>query len=98
MVQHGLPRTNNAVEAWHRSFACHMSCHHPSVWRFLTMLKREQGLVEVKQAFYISGRNPSKRRYFEEREKALENLVESYLLRPKFEFLRGVSYHFTFHD
>ena len=73
-----------------------MSCHHPSVWRFLTILKREQGLVEVKQAFYISGRNPSKRRYFEEREKALENLVESYLLRPKFEFLRGVSYHFTF--
>ena len=98
MVQHGLPRANNAVEAWHRSFACHMSCYHPSVWRFLTILKREQGLVEVKQAFFISGRNPSKRRYFEEREKALENLVESYLLRPKFEFLRGVSYHFTFHD
>ena len=40
MVWHGLPRTNNAVEAWHRSFACHMSWYHPSVWRFLTILNR----------------------------------------------------------
>ena len=95
MVQHGLPRTNNAVEAWHRSFACHMSCHHPSVWRFLTILKREQGLVEVKQAFYISERNPSKRRYFEEREKVLENLVESYLLRPKFLKRSFLSFYFS---
>ena len=62
-----------------------MSCHHPSVWRFLTIFKREQGLVEVKQAFYISRQNPSKRRYFEEREKAFVNLVENYLLRPKLE-------------
>ena len=98
MVQHGLPRTNNAVEAWHRSFACHMSCHHPSIWRFLTILKREQGLVEVKQAFYVSGRNPSKRKYSEDREHALKNLVDNYLLRPKFEFLRGITYHFTFQD
>ena len=78
MVQHGLPRTNNAVEAWPRSFASHMSCHHPSVWHFLTILKREQGLVEIKQAFYISGRNPSKRKHYEESEKALENLVDNY--------------------
>ena len=96
MVQHGLPRTNNTVEAWYRSFACHMSCHHLSIWRFLTILNKEQGLVEVKQALYISGRNPSKRRYFEEREKELKNLVENYLLRPKSEFLRGISYHLTF--
>ena len=52
MVRTGLPRTTNAVEAWHRSFGCHMSCHHPSMWRLLNKLK-EQGLVEVKQAFTL---------------------------------------------
>ena len=46
MVRFGLPRTTNAVEAWHRYFRCHMSCHSPSIWRFLDKLK-EQGLVEV---------------------------------------------------
>ena len=51
MVQHGLPRTNNTVEAWYRSFACHMSCHHLSIWRFLTILNREQGLVEVNRHY-----------------------------------------------
>ena len=35
-----------------------MSCHHPSMWRFLDKLKKEQGLVEVKQAFYTIGRKP----------------------------------------
>ena len=51
MVQNGLPRTTNAVEAWHRSFGCHISFHHPSIWKFLDKLKKEQGLGEVKQAF-----------------------------------------------
>ena len=58
IVRFGLPRIANAVEAWHRSFGCHMSCHHPSMWRFLDKLKKEQGLVEVKQAFYTIGRKP----------------------------------------
>ena len=47
MVHQGLPRTTNAVEGWHRSFSAHISCHHPSIWTFLNVLKKEEGLVEV---------------------------------------------------
>ena len=72
-----------------------MSCHHPSMWRFLEKLKKEQALVEVKQAFYISGKKPGKRRCYSERESALENLIKGYLTRPKDEFLRGVAYHLS---
>ena len=43
---------------------------------FLDNLKREHGLVEVKQAYYITGRKPSKRRCYDDREGALENLPE----------------------
>ena len=53
MVQNGLPRTTNAVEAWHRSFGCHISCHHPSIWKFLDKLKKEQGLVGLNRHFAL---------------------------------------------
>ena len=46
----GLPRSTNAVETWHRSFKATDGCHHPNIWKFITALKREQELVEVRQA------------------------------------------------
>ena len=98
MVHFGLPRTTNVVEAWHRSFSTHMSCHHPSLWKFLSVLKKEQGLTEVKQAFYLCGKNPSKRKSNADHERALETLVEDYLTRPKMDFLRGVAYQFAFNS
>ena len=96
MVHQGLPRTTNAIEAWHRSSASHVGCHHPSIWIFLDILKKEQDLIEVKQAFYISGRKPSKRKFNADRKKALATLVVSYESRPKLEFLRGIAYQFSF--
>ena len=98
MVHQGLPRTTNTIEAWHRSFSSHMSCFHPSIWKFLDVLKKEQDLVEVKQAFCTIGRSPSKRKNHADREKALENLVDNYLSRPKLEFPKGIAYQFAFSD
>ena len=37
-----LPRTNNAVEGWHRSFQANVGAYHPNFWRFIDILKREQ--------------------------------------------------------
>ena len=73
-----------------------MSCQHPSIWKFIDILKKEQGLVEVKHAFYISGRNPHKRSKYTYQERVLRNLIDSYLSRPKLEFLKGVAYRFEF--
>ena len=50
----GLPRTTNAVEAWHRSFNATVGCHHPTIWKFIAALKREQGLVELRQAKFTA--------------------------------------------
>ena len=95
-VHQGLPRTTNAVEGWHRSFSAHVSCHHPSIWTFLNVLKKEQGLVEIKQAFYLTGRDPLKRKCYADREESLKTLVNGYLTRPKMDFLRGIAYLFAF--
>ncbi|KAI6655799.1 hypothetical protein LOD99_1941 [Oopsacas minuta] len=75
----GLPRTTNAVEAWHRSFNATVGCHHPTIWKFLLALKREQGLVEVRQTNYLAGKPPTKRRRSQQSEQALRTLVGEYI-------------------
>ena len=62
----------------------------------LESVKKEQGLIEVKHAFYLTGRDPPKRKFNVDREKALETLVDGYLTRPKMAFLRGVAHQFPF--
>ena len=42
-----LPRTNNSVAGWHRSFQRHVSACHPNFWKFLEMLKKEETVVRV---------------------------------------------------
>ena len=94
-VAYGLPRTTNAVEAWHRSFNATVGCHHPNLWKFISALKREQGLVEVKQAKYIAGDQPTKCRIVQDNDRALRELIRRYLLNPRMEFLMGVAHRFS---
>ena len=42
-----LPRTNNTVEQWHRSFLLNVGCCHPNIWKLLTYIKREHALQQV---------------------------------------------------
>ena len=67
-----------------------------SIWKFIEVLRKEQGLTEIKHAFYLSGRNPAKRKCYTDNEKALRNLIDSYLSRPKLDFLKGIAYRFGF--
>ena len=92
----GMPRTTNVVEAWHRSFNATVGCHHPTIWKFIAALKREQGLVEVRQARFIAGNAPTKRKRSQASEQALIDLVLHYFDedRTKMEFIRGVAHHF----
>ena len=40
-----LPRTNNVVEGWHRGFQLHVTNCHPSFWKFIDIMKQEEGIV-----------------------------------------------------
>ena len=62
-----LPRTNNSVEGWHRSFQCSLSACHPTFWKFLDLLKKEKGLIRVKILQSLGGHvpPPQRRRYAE---------------------------------
>ena len=93
-VPQGIPRTTNAVEAWHRSYNSTIGCHHPNIWKFIVALKREQGLVEVKQSKLLSGEKPTKRVKNKANEEALKTLILSYFHRTPLEFLKGVAHRF----
>ena len=91
-VIQGIPKTTNAVEAWHRSYNATIGCYHPNIWRFIDALKREQGLVEVKHAKFIAGEKPTKRLKNKASEEALKTLILGYLHRQPMEFVRGVAH------
>ena len=42
-----LPRTNNSVEGWHRSFQGHVSTCHPVFWKFLSVLEKEENMIHI---------------------------------------------------
>ena len=74
-VTQGIPRTNNSVEAWHRSYNATVGYHHPNIWRFIDALKREQGLVEVKQTKSLAGEKPTRRHKDKANEEGLKSLI-----------------------
>jgi len=38
-VMQDSPRTNNAVEEWHKAFNSALGAHHVTVWKFINILK-----------------------------------------------------------
>ena len=60
-----LPRANNNNEAWHNSFQANVSSTHPTFWKFLDMLLREERIVRVRMLQNQAGHalEPQRRRY-----------------------------------
>lgn len=91
----GLPKTNNSVEGWHRSFASLLQAHHPSLWKFIDGLKKEQSLNELKIEQYLSGIQPVLgRRTYRETAHRIQSVVREYGNQDLEDFLRGISHNF----
>jgi hypothetical protein len=39
-----LSKTNNSAEGWHRGFQSSLLCCHPSFWKFIEQLRKEEAL------------------------------------------------------
>jgi len=42
MLENDIPTTNNSVEGWHNFFYSMLSALHPSIWTFITALKKRR--------------------------------------------------------
>ena len=87
-----LPRTNNSVEGWHRAFQCNLSACHPTFWKFVDALKKEEGIIRVKILQCLGGHlpPPTRRRYAECGERILR-ILDDYLNRQRVPYLRAIA-------
>ncbi len=92
-----LPKTNNAVEGWHNSFNKLLGAAHPTIWKFIMGLKKEQSLNELKIEQYISGQNLlSGKRIYKDTAEKIKSHVLNYPNSDRMEYLRSIAHNFSF--
>ena len=73
-TQHELPRANNSIERWHRAFQANVLACHPTIYRFLDILKCEESMTRVSILQTLGGHPPPpvRRRYVDCNERILK--------------------------
>ena len=78
-VEDDLARTNNSVEGWHRSFMSNVSAAHPTIWKFLNVLKLEQTLTSAKLIQMDAGNEPpAQRRKYRDVNQRITTIANDY--------------------
>jgi len=92
-----LPKTNNSVEGWHRSFQSNVGSFHPTIWKFIGFIQREQALQEVHCSQFLAGHplQPSRKKYADSNARSLP-VVRNYNERNVFHYLRGIAHNLSF--
>lgn len=92
-----LPRTNNSVEGWHRSFQGHLSACHPNFWRFLKVLKQEEVFNRTAILQHRGGHPvPAQRRRYANCNQRIIRIVDDYANRDTIDYLRTVAHNLSF--
>ena len=90
----GLPRTNNHLEGWHRRLLTNMAGCHPSIWRFLEVLRREQALNDQVITQMLAGAAVVRqRKQYRDCQQRLQVIATDYPNRMCLDFLRSVSHN-----
>lgn len=71
----GLPKINNSVEGWHKGFLSLLTASHPTIWRLIYVLKKEQGLIKIKINQFIVGQEPPANEKNIEKSLRISNIV-----------------------
>ena len=92
-----LPRTNNSVEGWHRSFQGHVSACHPVFWKFLSVLQKEENMIRISIVQHFAGHPapPPRQRYLDSSRRILR-ILDDYPDRQRLQYLRAIAHNLTF--
>ena len=91
------PRTNNAIEGWHRAFNQFVGVQHPSVYKFVENIQKEQSNTERQLLNVSAGSSGSQSRSkYRKITKRMQTLVRRYSTMDRAEFLRGIAYNIHF--
>lgn len=96
-VNDDLPKTNNSCEGWHRSFSELIGGNHPTIWKFITILQKEQALNEAKIEQSLAGQPilPQKKKYRDAASR-IKKIVETYKDIDLMDYCRGISHNLSF--
>ena len=92
-VVESLPRTNNSVEGWHCGFQSSLQCSHPTLWKLLDQLIRENELHKLTIVQLLAGQTHKPKRVYRITNDRIVNVVADYNNRTFVEFLRGIAHN-----
>jgi len=96
-VENELPRTNNAVEGWNRKMQSAVGCHHPNIWRFIGILKREFGLNHAKMDQLNGGHlPPPQKKKYKDCNARIVHVVRDFAHRDVLDYLKGIANNINF--
>ena len=89
-----LPRATNCIEGWHRSFQATVAACHPTFWKFLELLEKENALNRVKILQARGGHNapPARKRYTDANQR-LTQVVDNFQNLTPMRYLRTVPHN-----
>jgi len=92
-VLDALPRTNNSVEGWHCGFQSSVPRSHPTLWKLLDQLIRENELHRLTVVQLLAGQTHKPKRVYRISIERIVNVVADYNSRTFVEFLRGIAHN-----
>lgn len=94
-IAEALPKTNNSVEGWHRGFQSSLSCSHPTFWKFIEQLKKEESLQHFSIVQLMSGGAVLGRKKYRTCQLRIQTLLARYQDMTTVEFLRAIAHNIT---
>jgi hypothetical protein len=89
-VQQDVQRTNNHVEGWHNGMQPKLAKAHPSIYKFVDVLKIEVASQNRKITRYLAGDDaPKPKKEYRILNNRINNLVRRFDNRPRYEYLES---------
>ena len=90
----GSNRTTNSLEAFHHTFNSLISCQHPTIWKLLPALEKQQNLTENTMHRVQRGDTFRPSAKEAQRNTRIINLLSNYTRATADNFLRSVAYNY----